>query len=108
MRIRSLGNKADGHSGHEENQIVLFIHTHTHSLSDNHFSSLLQTFVHDLKSEPEILPLVTLVSGICAFGGFMCVRTLQKNPDVYTFSHVPNWVKQEQHRGKPIDRAENA
>ena len=59
-----------------------------------------QNFVHDAKSEPSIIPVVTLVSIAGAGATTLIVRKISSNPDVAAFEHKPNWQYQEAARGK--------
>lgn len=72
------------------------------------FRVIARNFGHDLKSEPEILPLVTFVSFGVIGASALIVRNLLKNPDVSLVGHRPNWMAQEEARGLPVDRAASA
>eukprot|EP00048_Salpingoeca_helianthica_P018853 m.2792 g.2792 ORF g.2792 m.2792 type:complete len:75 (-) comp2740_c0_seq1:469-693(-) len=69
------------------------------------FASLRKNFMHDLKAEPEILPLISLVTMACGFACYMMGKTLVR-PDIsLQKNHKSNWENMMEASGKSSDRA---
>jgi hypothetical protein len=66
-----------------------------------------QTFVHDLKAEPEILPLVTLVTFACGYAVYSMTATLGHPEIALQKNHKSNWENMMEADGKSSDRAES-
>eukprot|EP00053_Salpingoeca_punica_P004458 m.49226 g.49226 ORF g.49226 m.49226 type:complete len:122 (-) comp12801_c0_seq2:368-733(-) len=56
-------------------------------------AKLIRTFIHDLKSEPEILPLVSLVGAACIGATVMLARATLYTPEVQLNHGHPNYER---------------